>query len=168
MLVEVRAAGIRPGEAHIRRGALHDSWSATCPSRQGRDLVGVVVEVCGTTAYATVFAADPQPADTVVVSGAAGGGGSLAGQFAQRRGATVIGLASKRNHAWLKQRGVVPVEYREGWPSESGRRPAGASTRSSTRSATATWSRQCSWVCGPNGSTRMLFGAISIRERAQG
>lgn len=70
--------------------------------------------VAGTTAYATVFAVDPGPADTVVVSGAAGGVGSLAVQLARRRGATVIGLASERNHAWLKDRGVVPVEYGQG------------------------------------------------------
>jgi NADPH:quinone reductase-like Zn-dependent oxidoreductase len=70
--------------------------------------------VAGTTAYATVFAVDPGPADTVVVSGAAGGVGSLAVQLARRRGATVIGLASEPNHAWLKDRGVVPVAYGEG------------------------------------------------------
>ncbi|MER7204380.1 zinc-binding dehydrogenase [Streptomyces sp. CB01635] len=67
--------------------------------------------VAGTTAYATVFAVDPGPADTVVVSVAEGGVGSLAVQLARRRGATVIGLASERNHAWLGDRGVVPVEY---------------------------------------------------------
>ncbi len=70
--------------------------------------------VAGTTAYATVFAVDPGPADTVVVSGAAGGVGSLAVQLARRCGATVIGLASERNHAWLTDRGVVPVAYGEG------------------------------------------------------
>ncbi|KOU41860.1 NADP-dependent oxidoreductase [Streptomyces sp. WM6378] len=70
--------------------------------------------VAGTTAYATVFAVDPQPADTVVVSGAAGGVGSLAVQLARRRGATVIGLASEPNHAWLKDRGVLPVVYGDG------------------------------------------------------
>lgn len=165
VLVEVHAAGIQPGEAHIRTGALHERWPATFPSGQGSDLAGVVVEVgpqvrgfavgdevigfthrrashaefvvvddvnvvsrpeglswdvagslyvAGTTAYASVFAVDPGPADTVVVSGAAGGVGSLAVQLARRRGATVIGLASDRNHAWLKEHGVVPVEYGEG------------------------------------------------------
>ena len=29
VLVEVRAAGIQPGEAHIREGALHARWPAT-------------------------------------------------------------------------------------------------------------------------------------------
>ncbi|MFF5008848.1 NADP-dependent oxidoreductase [Streptomyces phaeochromogenes] len=165
VLVEVRAAGIQPGEVMIREGARHGRWPATFPSGQGSDLAGVVVEVgpqvrgfavgdevlgfthdrashaefvavddvdvvsrppglswdvagslyvAGTTAYACVFAVDPGPADTVVVSGAAGGVGSLAVQLARRRGATVIGLASEGNHAWLKQRGVVPVAYGEG------------------------------------------------------
>jgi NADPH:quinone reductase-like Zn-dependent oxidoreductase len=40
--------------------------------------------------------------------------GSLAVQLARRRGATVIGLASERNHTWLQDQGVVPVEYGEG------------------------------------------------------
>jgi NADPH:quinone reductase-like Zn-dependent oxidoreductase len=33
--VEVRAAGINPGEAMIRKGVLHDRWPATFPSGQG-------------------------------------------------------------------------------------------------------------------------------------
>jgi NADPH:quinone reductase-like Zn-dependent oxidoreductase len=43
--VEVKAAGINPGEAMIRKGALHDRWPATFPSGQGSDLAGVVAEV---------------------------------------------------------------------------------------------------------------------------
>jgi len=165
VLVEVRAAGIQPGEVMIREGARHDRWPATFPSGQGSDLAGVVVAlgpevrgfavgdevlgfthsrashaefvvaddvaltsrpaglswdvagslyVAGTTAYAAAFAVDPGPADTVVVSGAAGGVGSLAVQLARRHGATVIGLASERNHAWLKAHDIIPVEYGEG------------------------------------------------------
>jgi NADPH:quinone reductase-like Zn-dependent oxidoreductase len=45
VLVEVKAAAINPGEAHIRTGALHALWPATFPSGQGSDLAGVVVEV---------------------------------------------------------------------------------------------------------------------------
>jgi NADPH:quinone reductase-like Zn-dependent oxidoreductase len=45
VLVEVKAAGINPGEAMIRRGALHDRWPSTFPSGQGSDLAGVVAEV---------------------------------------------------------------------------------------------------------------------------
>jgi NADPH:quinone reductase-like Zn-dependent oxidoreductase len=43
--IEVKAAGINPGEAMIRKGALHDRWPATFPSGQGSDLAGVVAEV---------------------------------------------------------------------------------------------------------------------------
>jgi len=45
VVVEVRAAGINPGEAMIRRGAMHDVWPATFPSGQGSDFAGVVVAI---------------------------------------------------------------------------------------------------------------------------
>ena len=45
VLVEVKAAGINPGEAKIREGVLHDRFPATFPSGQGSDLAGVVAEV---------------------------------------------------------------------------------------------------------------------------
>ena len=44
VLVAVKAAGINPGEAMIRKGFLHDRWPATFPSGQGSDLAGVVSE----------------------------------------------------------------------------------------------------------------------------
>ena len=44
VLVEVRAAGINPGEAAIRKGALHEMFPATFPSGEGSDLAGVVIE----------------------------------------------------------------------------------------------------------------------------
>ncbi|HTZ92411.1 MAG TPA: NADP-dependent oxidoreductase [Streptosporangiaceae bacterium] len=42
VLVQVRAAGINPGEAKIRSGLLHERWPATFPSGQGSDLAGTV------------------------------------------------------------------------------------------------------------------------------
>lgn len=45
VMVAVRAAGINPGEAGIRSGAMHDVFPATFPSGQGSDLAGVVVSV---------------------------------------------------------------------------------------------------------------------------
>jgi len=45
VLVEVRAAGIQPGEVMIRKGARHRRWPATFPSGQGSDLAGVVTEL---------------------------------------------------------------------------------------------------------------------------
>jgi NADPH:quinone reductase-like Zn-dependent oxidoreductase len=165
VLVHVKAAGINPGEAKIRKGLLHARWPATFPSGQGTDLAGVVagtgpgvtgfaagdevigftdhrasqaeyvlveaanltakppgvpweaagaLPVAGFTAYATVRAVALAPGDTVVVSGAAGGVGSIAVQLARRAGATVIGLASEGNHGWLARHGVIPVTYGDG------------------------------------------------------
>jgi NADPH:quinone reductase-like Zn-dependent oxidoreductase len=70
--------------------------------------------IVGTTAYAAVRAVSLSQGDTVVVSAAAGGVGSLAVQLAKRAGATVIGLASEHNHGWLREHGVIPVSYGDG------------------------------------------------------
>jgi NADPH:quinone reductase-like Zn-dependent oxidoreductase len=70
--------------------------------------------VVGTTAYAATRAVNLVPGDTVVVSGAAGGVGSLVVQLAVNAGATVIGLASEGHHGWLTSRGVIPVVYGDG------------------------------------------------------
>jgi NADPH:quinone reductase-like Zn-dependent oxidoreductase len=70
--------------------------------------------VAGATAYATVQAVAPRQDDTVVVSGAAGGVGTIAVQLARLMGATVLGLASPPHHGWLRGHGVVPVEYGDG------------------------------------------------------
>ena len=42
VLVQVKAAGINPGEAKIRDGLLAERWPATFPSGQGSDLAGIV------------------------------------------------------------------------------------------------------------------------------
>ena len=70
--------------------------------------------VAGTTAYAAVRAVGASAGDIVVVSGAAGGVGSLAVQLARKNGATVVGLASPSNHAWLAAHDVIPVAYGDG------------------------------------------------------
>jgi NADPH:quinone reductase-like Zn-dependent oxidoreductase len=46
-LVEVRAAGINPGEGKIREGMLRNRWPSTFPSGQGSDFAGVVLERAG-------------------------------------------------------------------------------------------------------------------------
>jgi NADPH:quinone reductase-like Zn-dependent oxidoreductase len=76
--------------------------------------VAGAIPVVGFTAWAMVRAVDVKPGDTVVVSGAAGGVGSLAVQLARRAGATVIGLAGPSNHDWLKRQDVIPVTYGDG------------------------------------------------------
>ena len=165
VLVQVKAAGINPGEAKIRDGQLHSRWPSTFPSGEGSDLAGVVAQtgpgvtgwsagdevigytdnrashaeyvvveaqnltakpaalpwevagslfVAGATAYAAVRAVTLTEGDTVVVSGAAGGVGSIAVQLARLAGAIVIGLASEVHHEWLTGHGVIPVAYGDG------------------------------------------------------
>ncbi len=70
--------------------------------------------VAGTTAYAAVRSVALSAGDTVVVSGAAGGVGSIAVQLARNYGANVIGLASEANHKWLSDHGVIPIAYGHG------------------------------------------------------
>jgi NADPH:quinone reductase-like Zn-dependent oxidoreductase len=70
--------------------------------------------VAGTTAWGAVHAVQLKEGETVVISAAAGGVGSIAVQLARRTGATVIGLASENNHQWLKSHGVIPVAYGDG------------------------------------------------------
>jgi NADPH:quinone reductase-like Zn-dependent oxidoreductase len=70
--------------------------------------------VAGTTAYAAVRAVSVTAGDTVVVSGAAGGVGSIAVQLARNVGAKVLGLASVANHAWLTDHGVIPISHGDG------------------------------------------------------
>jgi NADPH:quinone reductase-like Zn-dependent oxidoreductase len=82
--------------------------------------------VVGMAAYASVQAVSPKPGETVVVSAAAGGVGSVAAQLARDTGARVIGLASEPNHDWLRAHDVVPVTYGEGQAARI-REAAGAS-----------------------------------------
>jgi NADPH:quinone reductase-like Zn-dependent oxidoreductase len=65
-------------------------------------------------AWASVDAVDLKPGEIVVISAAAGGVGSIAVQLAHAKGATVVGLASERNHQWLRDHGAIPVTYGEG------------------------------------------------------
>ena len=52
--------------------------------------------------------------DTVAVSAAAGGVGSLVVQMLRRIGADVIGIASASSFAWLQSVGATPVAYGDG------------------------------------------------------
>ncbi len=164
VVVQVRAAGINPGEAAIRNGALEARFPATFPSGEGSDLAGVVsalgesvvgfalgdevlgwswqrsshadyaavpttqliskppalswevagsLYVVGCTAFAAVRAVSPAPGETVAVSAAAGGVGSVVVQLLRAKGVNVLGLASEGNHAWLRSHGVTPIDYAE-------------------------------------------------------
>jgi NADPH:quinone reductase-like Zn-dependent oxidoreductase len=163
--IRVHAAGINPGEAAIRQGAMQERFPAEFPSGQGSDLAGVVdavgdevdgvavgdevigwseqrssqaelvvvpagqvvpkpqespwevagaLYVVGVTARVAVDTVDAGSGDTVAVSAAAGGVGSLVTQLLRLRGATVIAISSSRHHDWLSSKGAVPVEYGDG------------------------------------------------------
>ncbi|MER6345295.1 NADP-dependent oxidoreductase [Streptomyces sp. NPDC001595] len=90
------AAGLTPKPADI-------SWEAAAP-----------LSAVGVTAWAAVDAVAPRPGETVVVSAAAGGVGSLAAQLAHVRGATVIGTAGPHNAEFLRTLGVIPVQHGPG------------------------------------------------------
>lgn len=162
VVVEVRAAGINPGESGIRSGALQESFPATFPSGEGSDLAGVVsavgdevtefavgdevlgwswrrssqaeyvvvpvtqlirkparlswevagsLYVVGCTTYAAVRAVGAKQGETIAVSAAAGGVGSVVVQLLRTRGATVLGIASPPHHEWLTAHGVIPISY---------------------------------------------------------
>jgi len=70
--------------------------------------------VAGITAWATIRAVEVEAGDTVVVSAAAGGVGSIVVQLARVAGATVIGIAGLSNSDWLSAHGVIPVVYGDG------------------------------------------------------
>ncbi|MBH0100107.1 NADP-dependent oxidoreductase [Salinibacterium sp. NSLL150] len=72
------------------------------------------LDIVGRTAWASVEAIDLTPADTVLVSAAAGGVGVIAAQLAMLKGAKVIGSASESNHEFLRSLGIHPVRYGEG------------------------------------------------------
>ncbi|AMM20923.1 NADPH:quinone reductase [Frondihabitans sp. PAMC 28766] len=81
---------------------------------------GVSWEVAGSlfvvaaTATAAIAAIGPKPGQTVVVSSAAGGVGSLVTQLLVVDGVDVISIASAGNHEWLRSVDARPVAYGEG------------------------------------------------------
>src|SRR5665213_498965 len=70
--------------------------------------------VVACTAYAAVRAVGAGPGDTVAVSAAAGGVGSVVVQLLRTKQATVLGIASPGNHDWLTAQGATPFAYGDG------------------------------------------------------
>jgi NADPH:quinone reductase-like Zn-dependent oxidoreductase len=67
--------------------------------------------IVASAAKAAVAAVAPQQGETVLVSGAAGGVGSLVMQLLLRTGAKVVGAAGASRHDWLRSLGAIPVSY---------------------------------------------------------
>ncbi|MEO6504709.1 MAG: NADP-dependent oxidoreductase [Terrimesophilobacter sp.] len=77
-------------------------------------IVAGCLALAGQTAYDSFASQSVTPADTVLVSAAAGGVGSIVAQLGIRAGATVIGTAGRSNQAYLASLGVIPVLYGPG------------------------------------------------------
>lgn len=72
------------------------------------------VVVNGITAWQMLHrTAKVRTGGTVVVLGANGGVGSILVQLARHAGITVIGTASARHHASVRELGAIPVDYRD-------------------------------------------------------
>ncbi len=84
------------------------------PEAMPWDIAGSLF-VAGTAALASLQVVRPQPGETIVVTAAAGGAGVFASQLAVRTGARVIGVASERNHEWLRGHGVEPIAHGDGF-----------------------------------------------------
>jgi NADPH:quinone reductase-like Zn-dependent oxidoreductase len=97
-----------------REQAVVDSSSiARKPADLAWDVAGGL-SVAAQTAQACNDLMKPTSGDTVVVGAAAGAVGLIFCQMAVAAGARVIGTASQRNHAFLRELGVEPVTYGEG------------------------------------------------------
>lgn len=99
--------------AHAQLVAVPAEQIVSKPTALSWEVAGSLY-IAPTAGWASVEAVDPQPGETVVVSGAAGGVGGFAAQLARHRGARVIGLAGAANHDWLHSRGIEPIQYGEG------------------------------------------------------
>jgi NADPH2:quinone reductase len=70
--------------------------------------------VVGCTGFAAVRAVDPSGADTVAVSAAAGGVGTIVVQLLRLRRARTLAIASSRHADWLTAHGATVVNYGDG------------------------------------------------------
>jgi NADPH:quinone reductase-like Zn-dependent oxidoreductase len=70
--------------------------------------------LAGATAVHALTATAVSAGETVLVHAATGGVGLMAVQVAVARGARVIGTASERNHAYLRDLGAQPTTYGDG------------------------------------------------------
>ena len=114
---------------HTRTGA-HASHIVLPADQLVRKPKGMEWEVAGglflagATALETLDDLRIDASDTVVISAAAGGVGSIEAQIAKHRGARVIGTCGARNFDYLRQLGIIPVSYDDGM-AERIRRAAG-------------------------------------------
>lgn len=90
-----------------------DSYLALKPENlSAEEAAGI--PLAGLTAYQSLYEAGSlQENQTVLILGASGGVGSFAIQLAKERGAKVIGVASEKNHSFMKDLGAdYTVDYK--------------------------------------------------------
>jgi enoyl reductase len=120
--VTPRAASFAVGDevlGWIGSGAQSDfvvvAATSLAPKPQGLDwAVAGGLGLVANTAWNAVEAVGIASGDTVLVTGAAGGVGLMAAQFALQKGAAVVGTASRPHHGLLESLGVVPIAYGPG------------------------------------------------------
>jgi NADPH:quinone reductase-like Zn-dependent oxidoreductase len=116
-----------PGDeviAYARKDYVHGGTYAELVSVPARSLApkprslswdeAAGLPLAGLTAWRVLNRLGVGEGDTVLVHGAAGGVGSLGVQLARTLGARVIGTASERSHARLRELGAEPVTYGDG------------------------------------------------------
>ena len=114
---------------HVRAGAhaTHVTVAADTlvvkPRRMSWETAGGLY-LAGATALTTLEELRLGRDDTIVVTAAAGGVGSIEAQIAKHWGAKVIGTCGQRNFDYLRQLGITPVQYGDGM-AERIRRVAG-------------------------------------------
>jgi NADPH2:quinone reductase len=109
-------AAILPGGGYASQVVVPASAAIPVPNGIAPSLAAALL-VQGLTAFVTLDIGKVRPGSNVLVSAAAGGVGALAVQIAKLQGATVIGLASRAKHDFVRKNGADHVfDYRSaGW-----------------------------------------------------
>lgn len=94
--------------------ALPESYLAKRPQKISMEEAGGIPLV-GLTAYQAIFdAGKMKEGQTLLILGASGGVGTLAIQLAKAHGIKVIGVASEKNHEYMKELGAdVTIDYKD-------------------------------------------------------
>lgn len=112
-------SGVAVGDAVFGAGigtfadyAVLNYWTAK-PDAMPFDVAGGMT-VASETAIRSLDYVGAKAGETILISGAAGGVGSVAVQVAKARGITVIGTASEAKHDYLSGLGATPTTYEPG------------------------------------------------------
>jgi len=92
--------------------AVLSAWARAPATWTDEEAAGAAL--ASVTAMGGLKALGPLRGRTLLIEGAAGGVGSAAVEIAVAQGASVIGTASERNHAFLASLGAVPATYGTG------------------------------------------------------